>query len=154
LIYILTALKSEAQAVVDRYKLTRDKKNDELSLFISGVGAQNMFTKAKMVRELMSDDDIIVNIGICGASKEYKIGQLVDGFKENLTCVDCEVSQDEGYTLVDMESSGFLEATEGLQKRYIFKVVSDHFEPERVTKEGTKALIFNHIDEIMQRVKL
>lgn len=154
MIYILTALKSEAQAVVDKYKLAKDKKNDELSLFISGIGVQNMFTTTKMVRELMNEDDIIVNIGICGASKEYKIGQLVDGFKECLTCVDYKISQDEGYALVDMESSGFIEATEGLQKRYIFKVVSDHFEPERVTKEGTKALIFNHIDEIMQRVKL
>jgi hypothetical protein len=35
----------------------------------------------------------------------------------------------------------------------MYKIVSDHFEPHKVTKEKTKALIFNVIDEIVQKVK-
>ena len=52
-----------------------------------------------------------------------------------------------------MESYGFYQAIKGMKNAYIFKVVSDHFEPKTVTKERTKNLIFNNIDEIMKRVK-
>lgn len=152
MIYIVTALKPEAQAFIEKYKLPKNKKNDEISLFISGLGSQNMFNTTKDIIELMNEDDIILNVGICGASKKYKIGQLIDGLKENLICMDYEVSKNDCYELVDMESSGFLEATQGLN-RYIFKVVSDHFEPHTVTKEATKSLIFNAIEEIMKKVQ-
>ena len=153
MIYIVTALKPEAQAFVDKYKLPKSKKNSQISLFVSGIGSQNMLQTTKDIVELMSEDDIILNVGICGASKKYKIGQLIDGLKENLTCVDYEVSQNDCYEFADMESSGFLEATQGLQNRYIFKIVSDHFEPHTVTKEATKSLIFNAIEEIMKKVQ-
>lgn len=113
-----------------------------------------MLQTTKDIIELMNEDDIILNVGICGASKKYKIGQLLDGLKEDLRCVDYEVSKNECYELVDMESSGFLEATKDLQNRYMFKVVSDHFEPQKVTKEATKSLIFNSIDEIMKKVRV
>ncbi len=153
MIYIVTALKPEAQAFVDKYKLPKSKKNSEISLFISGIGSQNMLQTTKDIIKLMSEDDIIVNVGICGASKKYKIGQLIDGLKENLTCVDYEVSQNDCYELADMESSGFLEASKTVKNRFMFKVVSDHFEPHKVTKEATKSLIFKAIEEIIKKVQ-
>jgi hypothetical protein len=36
----------------------------------------------------------------------------------------------------------------------MFKVVSDNFEPHKVTKDMAKMLIFKKIDEIMKRVKI
>ena len=35
-----------------------------------------------------------------------------------------------------------------IKNMYILKVVSDHFKPETITKDKTKALIFNAIDDI------
>ena len=148
MLYILCALKPEAQAFVDRYKLSKIKKNAEITVVVSGVGSHSMLNATKNVVKNMKEDDTIINVGICGASKKYFIGQLIDASKVSLTCVDKEVSDIDKYEIVDMESSGFLDATKIIKNRYIFKVVSDHFEPHTVTKEKTKSLIFNAIDDI------
>jgi hypothetical protein len=50
-----------------------------------------------------------------------------------------------------MESFGFYDAlihSPAIKNYHILKVVSDHFEPEKITKEGTKSLVFNVIDDI------
>ena len=76
--------------------------------------------------------------------------------KHFITCVDEEVSQ-ELYEIVDMESFGFYDALNGSvneQNIYIFKVVSDHFEPHKVTKDKTKALIFKEIQNILKEVQI
>ncbi len=148
MIYILVALKAEAQAFVDKYKLSKTKQNSKITIVISGIGSDNMLKTAKNIVEIMKKDDIIVNVGICGADKKFQIGQLIDGLKENLTCVNNEISEIGKYELVDMESEGFVEATNKIKNKHIFKVVSDHFEPHKVTKEKTKSLIFNVIDDI------
>ncbi|WP_321777296.1 hypothetical protein [Sulfurimonas sp.] len=148
MLYIICALKSEAQAFVDKYKLTKSKQNSEVTLIVSGIGRESMFNASKKILPQMSKTDIIVNIGICGANKSYKIGQLIDGFANNLSCVNEAVTNDSIYELVDMESAGFIQATKAIKNRYIFKIVSDHFEPHKVTKEATKQLIFNAIDDI------
>ena len=148
MLYIICALKSEAQAFVDKYKLPKSKQNNAINLITSGIGKEHMFIATQKVVQKMTQEDIIVNVGICGANKNYKIGQLIDGFKENLTCVDTQVQKSSIYELVDMESSGFIDATKGIKNRYIFKVVSDNFEPQIVTKELAKQLIFNKIDDI------
>ncbi len=148
MIYILVALKSEAQAFVDKYKLPKTRHNGKIAIIVSGIGSQNMLKATKNIVCKMNEDDSIVNIGICGADEKFKIGQLIDGLRGNLTCVDSEIDKMGRYELVDMESKGFLEATQNIQNRYIFKVVSDHFEPQKVTKEKTKSLIFNAIDDI------
>ena len=148
MIYILVALKAEAQAFVDKYKLPKTKYNDEITIITSGIGSHNMFQATQKIVNNINENDIIMNIGICGASKKFQIGQLIDGLKENLTCVDNEISEMDKYELVDMESQGFIEATKDIKNRYIFKVVSDYFEPHKITKEKTKSLIFNVIDDI------
>ena len=152
MIYIVVALKCEAQAFVDRFRLPKTKQNNDISVVVSGVGRSKMFQTTKEIVKNMTQNDKIVNIGICGAEKKFPIGSVIDGFKQNITCVEKEVSTSMGYEVVDMESSGFIDATHKIKNRYIFKVVSDHFEPHTITKEKTKQLIFNVIDEIMQRV--
>ncbi|NPA60238.1 MAG: hypothetical protein GXO30_07235 [Epsilonproteobacteria bacterium] len=154
MIYIILALKAEAQAFVDKYKLDKSKKNDFITLLVSGIGSQNMYNTTKKVLDAMDVDDKIVNVGICGASKEFAIGTLIDGFKIDIECVDAEVKKAGKYKVVDMESAGFLKATQNVKKRYMFKVVSDNFEPQKVTKEKAKKLIFDKIDEMMKRIGL
>ena len=68
----------------------------------------------------------------------------------HLNCLDKEAF-DNTYDVVDMESFGFYDAvihSPAIKIFHILKVVSDHFEPEQVTKEKTKSLIFNQIDAI------
>jgi len=151
MIYIILALKAEAQAFVDKYKL-KNYKDDKISIIISGMGRENMKTTTCQVLKNFTNDDKIVNVGICGANQKYNIGELIDGLKQKITCVDYEVN-DERFEIVDMESDGFLEATKDIKNRYIFKIVSDHFKPQSVTKDKAKKLIFDNIDEIMRRVE-
>jgi len=153
MIYILCALKCEAQAFVDKYKLDKSKKNESIAIIISGVGRQNMLDAASRVVLEMQSDDTILNVGICGGNKNFKIGQLVDASEHELVCVDSEVSQSGNYTLVDMESDGFLNATKDVKNSHIFKIVSDHFEPKTITKEFAKSLVFNAIDDINRLLK-
>ena len=148
MLYVLCALKSEAQAFVDKYRLPKNKQNSQITLIVSGMGSDNMFSATKNVVEKMDASDTIINVGICGGDKKFAIGELIDAREKNLTCVDSEISQHGRYELVDMESEGFLRATKDVENSYIFKVVSDHFEPQKVTKEKTKSLIFNVIDDI------
>ena len=157
--YIITATKSEAQAFVDKFKLSKEKSNSEITLIVSGIGVENMFKKTSQIVTLMDKTDTLLNIGICGASSKFEIGELLNidintksVGKYNLTCCENEVYQKDKYDIVDMESSGFIEASNQVENRYIFKVVSDNFAPETVTKEKTKKLIYDKIDEIMQKV--
>ena len=56
--YIITALKIEAQAFVDKYKLGKSKYNDEISIIVSGLGSSNMFNTTAKIVALMNDDDM------------------------------------------------------------------------------------------------
>jgi len=151
MIYILVALKAEAQAFVDRYKLI-NYKNEVIKIIITGIGSKNMYDSTINIVKNLKKNDKIINIGICGANKKYKIGQLINGFKENITCVDFEVSNNANYNIVDMESSGFIEATKDIKDVYMYKIVSDHFEPRTIKKDKAKKLIFDKIDNIMKEV--
>ncbi len=175
--YIVTALKPEAQAFVDFYKLKKSKlanytafMDENITLIISGLGVTNarLATQTLINHFDITDDDIYLNVGICGASGSYEIGELLEigsivyeednyTFKNDkeITCVDSEVSAGD-YNVVDMESYGFYDAVihnPAIKNFYIFKVVSDHFEPHKVTKDKTKSLIFNVINDINSSIK-
>jgi len=143
MIYIVVALKAEAQAFIDK----------KMQVTVSGIGKENMFEATSKIVQKMKKDDIVVNVGICGASNKYKITQLIDGFKEDITCVDEAVDDKKKYNIVDMESAGFIKATLHVEHKYMFKIVSDHFEPKSVTKDGAKKLVFDKIDEIMEKIQ-
>ena len=145
MIYIIVALKAEAQAFID--------KKIDAQVIVSGIGVDNMEKTTAMIVNKMNKCDKLVNVGICGASKEYKIGQLIDGFEKEIICVDKAVKDANKYNIVDMESSGFIKASLHVEHRYMYKIVSDHFKPKTVTKDGAKKLIFDKIDEIMENIK-
>jgi len=149
MIYIITALKSEAQAFVDKYKLDSSKSNNHITIIISGIGRDKMFLASQKVVTILKECDIIVNIGICAADRKFKIGELLPQ-DILLTCVDEPIKTQDKYLAVDMESAGFLDATHQITNTYMFKIVSDHFEPDKVTKDKTKQLIFEKIDTIME----
>lgn len=178
MIYIVTALKPEAQAFVDFYRLKKSRLgafttfyNENIHLIISGLGVTNarLATQTLINHFDITNDDIYLNIGICGASSSYVIGKLLEigtlsyeeqtyKFKDEkyaINCLDSEASE-EKYEIVDMESYGFYDAVihnPAIKNFYIFKVVSDHFEPEKVTKDRSKSLIFNVIDDINSLIK-
>ena len=173
MIYIVTALKPEAQAFVDFHKLNKSKlgtytlfSNANVKLIISGLGSINAreATQTLINHFDITDDDVYVNVGICGASKTYAIGELLeigsivyeeqvysfDTNKKEILCIDKEAST-QIHEIVDMESFGFYDAvvhSPAIKNFHILKVVSDHFQPEMVTKEKTKTLLFNVINNI------
>ena len=144
----MVALKAEAQAFVDKYKL-KNYKNSEIEVTISSIGSEAMFQATTKVLQTFCENDIIINVGICGAKSNYHIGELIDARYKTITCIDYEAT-DSKYEIVDMESAGFIKATKDIKNSFIFKIVSDHFEPHTVTKDKTKQLIFKQIDKIMQ----
>ncbi len=173
MIYIVTALKPEAQAFVDKYKLKKNRlqnytlfQNENITLIISGIGVTNArLTTQTLINNFdITDDDIYLNVGICAAPKKHALGELIeigsvtykntdyifDSDKQALTCMDEEAATEQG-TIVDMESYGFYDAVvhnPAIKRFHILKVVSDHFEPITITKENTKSLLFNVIDDI------
>ena len=173
MLYIVTALKPEAQAFVDKYKLKKNKlqnytlfQNENITLIISGIGAHSarLATQTLINNFDITDDDIYLNVGICAAPSTHNIGELIeigsvtyrntdylfDAEKQTLTCKDEEAATEQK-TIVDMESYGFYDAVihnPAIKKFHILKVVSDHFKPQTVTKENTKSLLFNVIDDI------
>ncbi len=174
MLYIVIALKPEAQAFADKYKLSKSKlgdftifANQNMMLIVSGLGVDNsaQATQTLINHYDITDDDIYLNIGICGANEDYKIGELLEigvieyDFKtinlpneseKIITCLDDEAT-DNVFAIVDMESFGFYDAVRhspAIKNYHVLKVVSDHFEPNKITKEGTKSLVFNVIDDI------
>jgi purine-nucleoside phosphorylase len=178
MLYIVTALKPEAQAFVDKYKLTKSKlhnftlfQNKNIRLIISGLGITNarLATQTLINHFDITDEDIYLNVGICAASKEYNVGNLIqigsvfyedipytfDTTKEHIVCLDIE-SCNTKHKIADMESYGFYDAVihnPAIKNFHILKVVSDHFEPNTVTKEKTKSLIFHAINNIQKIIQ-
>jgi purine-nucleoside phosphorylase len=178
MIYILCALKSEAQAFVEFFKLQKNKldrftlfDNETIRLIISGIGIENAryATQTLINHYDITPQDIYLNVGICGASKHFMIGECIkigaieykkqlfewDRDAPQISCLDYEANTPT-YTIVDMESYGFYDAVihnPAIEQFYIYKVVSDHFDPKSVTKEKTKSLIFNAIHDITPLTK-
>ncbi|MDQ7066936.1 MAG: hypothetical protein Q9M40_02425 [Sulfurimonas sp.] len=143
-----------------------------MKIIVSGVGVDNARVATQTLIDAydISDEDIYLNIGICAASKQFCIGELlsigsicyhkkITHLKDSLLSLLTldEQSSIESAPIVDMEAYGFYDAiihSPAIKNFYIFKVVSDHFEPYMVTKDLTKKLIFNQIDAINNSIKL
>lgn len=144
-------------------------KGDGILLLVTGIGRTNamLALSALMGYRIPKGKDILINIGICGAPDTYLLGeallihQIMDMDRyyypdilyphplreTSLICVDTPVSSP-GLFPVDMESGGiFLAASRFLKLHQMafIKIVSDHFEPNKVTKEGGIGLVKSHI---------
>jgi len=178
LLYIVTALKSEAQAFVDYFKLKKNKlqnfvlyENQEIKLIVSNIGVDNARAATQTLLNFydITPEDIFINVGVCAADHPYAIGELItlggvvykekhyvfDKTKPSIVCCDAPCSE-ALYPLADMESFGFYDAVlhnPAIKNFYILKVVSDHFEPESLSKDGVKSLLFQQIKTIMEILK-
>lgn len=186
MIYFVTALDAEARPLIDHYRLKRDTtlpytlyRDEEILLLVTGIGKTNalMAVSAVLGYSLPCTGDILLNIGICGAPKEYEVGEalmvhkIIDNDRSyypdmlythalretSLQCVD--KPQESAHELpVDMESAAVFQAASRFLKLHqmgFLKIVSDHFEPEYVTKEGVQELVRSHlptIDELRQKL--
>jgi adenosylhomocysteine nucleosidase len=176
MIYIITALDAEARPLVENYRLKRDRslpytlyRNEEVVLLVCGVGKANamMGVSALLGWRIPDAEDILINIGICGAPLDYPIGeallihQIFDGDRHyypdilyphtlretSMKCVDAPQSTLSDYP-IDMESSAIFQSAERFFKLHqmaYLKIVSDHCTPESVTKEGAMALLHSHL---------
>ncbi len=178
LLYIVVALKAEAQAFVDRYKLEKYSlgiykvfSSAKIKMIVSGIGVVNARNATQTLINAydITDEDIYLNVGICGAESSIAIGSLLafssvvyEGIEyklqeegEKITCVDEPLSES-SCKFADMESYGFYDAVvhnPAIKNFHILKVVSDHFEPQSVTKEGAKKLLFKQINAITNFIK-
>lgn len=147
-------------------------RNDSTLLLVTQMGSKNamMAVSALLGWCQPKESDCVINIGICGAPEEFSIGeallihQIIDQNRSyypdilyshflresSLMCLN--TPQDIRLnTPVDMESSGIFQAASRFFKLHqmaYLKIVSDHFQPETLTKEGAMTLIQNHIGTI------
>lgn len=179
MIYLITALDAEARALCDHYRLKRNYvlpytlyTGDGVLLLVTGMGKSNaaMAVSALLGWRIPQPEDILINIGICGAPYTYTLGealiihQIIDGNRRYypdilythplsespLLCIDTPQS-DEAHYPVDMESSGVFQAASRFFKLHqmgYLKIVSDHFTPDTVTKEGVIHLIRSHLSTL------
>ncbi|MCK9371624.1 MAG: hypothetical protein M0P91_00375 [Sulfuricurvum sp.] len=176
MIYLTCALDAEARPLIEHYRLKRDYtlpytfyKGDGILLLVTGIGRSNamLALSALMGYRIPTKDDLLINIGICGAPDTYRLGeallihQIMDTDRSyypdilyphplretGLMCVDTPVSSP-CLSPVDMESGGIFQAASRFLKLHqmaFIKIVSDHFEPHKVTKEGAIHLVKSHI---------
>ncbi len=170
MIYIFCATKSEAQAIVEYKKLQKTKlfdytlyRSSDICLIVTGVGLKNAKKAALFCKERLRplQSDTILNIGIAAAPKNIAIGSLCR--ISNLLCNGKTVQIDQnGYTLesvttpqstqkehlIDMEACAIVEVFG--KKVHIYKIVSDHFKPESLTKDGVKKMITASLQDIQE----
>jgi len=86
MIYIITALTSEAKPLINHYALKRNSEvdfllyeNSEILLSVTQVGyGRALHVTEKLLRyKTPSEGDILVNTGLCAAPKKYTIGDLL-----------------------------------------------------------------------------
>ena len=147
-------------------------QGEDIVLLITGMGKHNalMALSALLGWKIPKPTDFLINIGICGAPLEYEIAeallihQIIDHekryypdilyphlFREtSLLCVDAPQSHTSEFP-VDMESAALFQAASRFFKLHqiaFVKIVSDHFTPEHVTKEGVIQIIASKLSLI------
>ncbi|MDD2357050.1 MAG: hypothetical protein PHX13_03960 [Thiovulaceae bacterium] len=179
MLYITVALSAEARGLIDYFKLTRTYtlpytmfENEQIKLIVTGVGIDNamMATSALLGLSPPSKTDLLVNLGICAAPKNFEIGEA---FLAHKICYKNEfyfpdilfehslqesdiLSVDEPARKMlklpaDMESYGVYKAASRFFSTHqilFFKIVSDHFEPLHVNKGLAIELIFKNLKNL------
>jgi len=168
--FIHTALLSEAQTFIEKYKLTKVNSlpkiyaNANIVVLIGGIGKENTVSSLKYIFENYTITKAI-NIGIAGCSDTtIEIGELfcTNRKLEDIEFLSCKTvdtpqlpSNVTPNTLYDMEASYFLEIVKKYideKNIYIFKIVSDHLDSTIPKKEFVKKIIFDKFTQISKYV--
>ncbi len=164
---IHTALQSEAQSIIEFYKLKlvnknpKIYKNDNIIVVISGIGQDKAIEVLNIIFNQYNITKAI-NIGIAGcSSKNIKIGELfcTNHKLENINTLNLETVNKpqlstNNYnipTLFDMEGDYFKQfCLDKIDNKdiYIFKVVSDYLDDSIPSKEFVKQLIKKNIKSL------
>ena len=181
MIYVAAALTAEAKPLITYFKLKRDNeikkyqvfKNEEIILIITGSGMmQGAIGTTYLLSSLnIREEDIFVNLGICGAVKEiFQVGDIVlcnkitnngngksfypdmlfrHKFKEGTLesffhVVDKSMESEIKGELVDMEGAGIYEAASLFFSQHqinIIKIVSDYLDTTGITVEKVTHIV-------------
>jgi len=166
MILIDTALLSEAQSVIEKYKLKLIQKNprvyqnDKIVLVITGIAKDNTIDNLKYILSQYKISKAI-NIGIAGTNDtDIKIGTLfcTNQKLENINYLELKtlnsaktIFTDTKSYLYDMEAKYFIDIVSkyiDYQNIYVFKVVSDYLDDTIPSKEFVKSLIQKNIKSI------
>lgn len=164
MILIHTALLSEAQAMIEKYKISKTNSNpkiysnDTIVVLIGGIGKENTLRSLEYLFKNYTISKAL-NIGIAGCSDtSIKIGELFCTNKEleDISYIKCETVDIAQLTthnsqrsiLYDMEAKYFLEVCNKYleeKKVCVFKIVSDHLDDKLLPKDTVKKLIQNSL---------
>lgn len=163
MLFFVVAFAHEAKAVIKHYNLTRIEPspfalygNGNVALIVSGMGASSALiaTTHLLTRFNATQDDTLINLGICAATENFSLGQTLiahtisDNASQKNIYPDLRFShpfhevhlytanqpQDQPLPkaeAVDMEAFFVLQAARiflPTSKLFIAKVVSDHFD--------------------------
>lgn len=166
---IHAALLCEAQTFIEKLKLKKINSapkiyaNANTLVLIGGVGKDNTVNSLEYIFQNYNISKVF-NIGTAGCSdKTVEIGSLfcsthkLDGIDilplitNEFPVFEKEIEQK---ALFDMEGEYFYEISKKYTEDiYIFKVVSDHLDIQRLDKEFVKKIIFNNFDLLAKYIK-
>ncbi len=166
MILIHTALLSEAQTFIEKYKLTKVNStpkiyaNEKIVVVIGGIGKENTYNSLDYIFENYAISKAF-NIGIAGCSDTtIEMGELFCTNKEleDINTMQCKTvdapqlpSNTTPNTLYDMEASYFLEIVQKYlyeKDIYVFKIVSDYLDSTIPKKDFVKKLINDKFTQI------
>lgn len=183
MLYIICAFEAEARAIIDHYKLTKKQtqpfalfESSEVLLIICGMGPDNAKVASQYLLATFPPrkEDSFLNIGICAAQDDYKIGELLQAqslqdqmVSYKLQLLDTAIKPVSCYSsdkVLDAPSNTDIAEMEALSiyenissyfepKNISFlKVVSDNFKPFKPNKQFIIDLIRNNIKPIKEHI--
>jgi translation elongation factor EF-G len=165
MILIHCALQSEAQALIEHFKLNKKQTNpkiylnDNIVLVVSNIGKQNTFKALQIVFDNYKISKAI-NIGIAGCSdRNIQIGAFfcTNHKLPNIDCMplqtvnNAQTNKTKNHSLYDMEAKYFENICEKYltqENIFVFKIVSDYLDDTILNKEMVKQLIKKNIKNI------
>ena len=162
----MTALSCEAQPIVEYLKLKKIEKNlfgdGKFFVFVGGVGSKIGQNLAQLLDKIIFDR--IINFGVAGTNdKSVQIGELfcvnheINGIKSAIlqTVSEPKITEnlDRDLRLFDMEGEYFLQTAMKYienQNIFVFKIISDHLQNERLEKKFISDLIKSKIKKIVE----
>jgi len=176
MVYIVVALRVEANIFIKMLNLEKLSskpfsiyKNQKMLIIVSGIGSINSSIATSYLLSNHPTPKKIINFGIAASGSNIKIGEIkrvkkiVDLCSNkiyHLSCGDASISTSQKEIdnpnriktdLADMESSGFYLAAKRFideRKIEIYKIVSDHFEPNLVDKNSIELLVNGNFEKI------
>lgn len=191
--YFLTALYYEAEDIIAHYKMKKVMeaakfqvfKGEDEVLIISGTGALKAVIAATYAMDMFkyNENDVFINIGICGAYRNFSEGEivlcnkLIDSFAKRSFYPDMlfrhpfregslesfpeVIYSDKAVNIeadiVDQEGAFVYETAAMFLKPHnihIIKIVSDLLKPDKVTPQRIKMLIAKSMPEIYDWLEL